>query len=117
MAKVLIAEDDHTMVSLLQTLLKMEGFDVVVVDEDAEMPAVILREKPDVLFMDVHLGQHNGLTIVETIRKDLRLTNLRIVMTSGLSMKEECIQHGADDFILKPFMPDELMRALRNSTT
>jgi DNA-binding response OmpR family regulator len=114
MAKVLIAEDDHTMVTLLQTLLKMEAFDAVVVDVDADIPAMILRENPDVLFLDVHLGQHNGLDIVESIRKNLKLADLRIVMTSGLNMKEECMRHGANDFLLKPFMPDDLMKILRN---
>jgi len=117
MLKVLIAEDDHTMVTLLQTLFKMEGFDVVVADEDADILALILRENPDVLFMDVHLGKHSGLKIVKSIRKNLKLANLRIVMTSGLSMKEDCIQQGANDFILKPFMPDELMKILRNHNT
>ena len=39
MTKILIAEDDHTMVALLQTLLTMEGFDVVVVDVDEDIPA------------------------------------------------------------------------------
>jgi len=115
MAKILIAEDDHTMVSLLQTLLKMEGFDVVVLDVDEDVPAAILRESPEVLFMDVHLGRHSGMDIVESIRKNLKLVDLRVVMTSGLNMKEECLRRGANDFLLKPFMPDDLLKILRKS--
>jgi CheY-like chemotaxis protein len=113
MAKVLLAEDDHTMISLLQTLLKMEGFEVATADVDADIPALAIREKPDVLFMDVHLGQHSGIEIVEAIRAHTELADLRIIMTSGLNMKEECLQHGANDFLLKPFMPDDLLSLLK----
>jgi CheY-like chemotaxis protein len=113
MAKILIAEDDHTMVSLLQTLLNMEGFDVVAADVDSDVPALAIQEKPDVLFMDVHLGQHSGIEIVEAIRKQPELAGLRIIMTSGLNMKTECLQRGANDFLLKPFMPDDLLSLLK----
>ncbi len=117
MAKILLAEDDHTMIALLQTLLKMEGFEVSVADVDADVPALILREKPDVLFVDVHLGQHSGMEVVKSIRKDEQFANLRIIMTSGLDVREECLKHGANDFVLKPFMPDDLLALIRNNAS
>jgi len=113
MAKVLLAEDDPTMVSLLKTLLKMEGFDVVALDSESNVPAAILQEKPDVLFMDVHLGQQSGLEIMEAIRKIPEMSTLRVVMTSGLNVKEEAIRRGANHFIMKPFMPDDLINVLK----
>ncbi|NWG06758.1 MAG: response regulator [Chloroflexi bacterium] len=113
MAKVLLAEDDHTMVSLLKTLLKMEGFEVVALTSDDDVADAILRERPDVLFMDVHLGQQSGMDIVESIRRNPEMTGLHVVMTSGLNVKEECLSRGADHFLLKPFMPDELIRVLK----
>lgn len=117
MAKILLAEDDHTMIALLQTLLKMEGFEVSTADIDEDIPALLLREQPDVLFMDVHLGRHSGLEYVESIRKSPQFAHLKIIMTSGLDMREECLRRGASDFILKPFMPDDLIGKLRNSKT
>lgn len=113
MEKVLLAEDDPTMVSLLKTLLKLEGFDVLALDVNADVPAVVQREKPHALFMDVHLGGQSGMEILDTIRKQEELSNVRIVMTSGLNVKEECIHRGANAFLLKPFMPDDLIRALK----
>jgi DNA-binding response OmpR family regulator len=113
MAKILLAEDDPTMVSLLKTLLKMEGFDVVAVDKDEDVPAAVLRETPDVLFMDVHLGQQSGMDIVSLIRKTPEISGLRVVMTSGLNVKEECLHRGANHFLLKPFMPDDLISVLK----
>ena len=113
MAKVLLAEDDPTMVSLLKTLLDMEGFEVLALDVNSDVPAVVQREKPHALFMDVHLGEQSGMDILETIRKQKELSDVRIVMTSGLNVKEECINRGADAFLLKPFMPDDLIQALK----
>jgi CheY-like chemotaxis protein len=113
MAKVLLAEDDRTMISLLKTLLNMEGYEVVALDANADVPAAVHQENPDVLFMDVHMGKQSGLEIVETIRKNPEFANLRVVMTSGLNVKDECLQRGANYFLLKPFMPDDLLRLLK----
>ena len=114
MPKILLAEDDHTMVALLTTLLKMEGFDVVQLDVHADVPSAVAREKPDALLMDVHLGEQNGMDIVTAIRKKSEFSQMKIVMTSGLNMKDECLKRGANHFILKPFMPDDLLKVLRN---
>lgn len=113
MAKVLLAEDDETMVSLLKTLLTMEGFEVLGLDVNADVAAAVRREKPDALFMDVHLGEQSGMEILEEIRSSRDLADIRVVMTSGLDVKEQCIRSGANAFLLKPFMPDDLIRALK----
>lgn len=113
MPKVLLAEDDHTMVSLLITLLKMEGYDVKALDIYADVVSVVAQESPDSLVMDVHLGGQSGMDIVEAIRKDPANENLNIVMTSGLNMKDACLDRGANHFILKPFMPDDLLKVLK----
>ncbi len=113
MAKILLAEDDTTMVSLLKTLLQMEGFDVLALDVDSDITAAVEREKPDAIFMDVHLGDKSGMQVLNSIRKNPDTAKVRVVMTSGLNMKDECLNLGADAFLQKPFMPDELISALR----
>jgi DNA-binding response OmpR family regulator len=113
MAKILLAEDDATMVSLLKTLLKMEGFDVVALDASSDVAAAVQREKPDALFMDVHLGEQSGMKILESIRENHDISAVRVIMTSGMNVKDECISRGANAFLLKPFMPDDLLRVLK----
>jgi CheY-like chemotaxis protein len=113
MAKILLAEDDATMISLLKTLLKMEGFEVLALDVNSDVPAAVQREKPEALFMDVHLGEQSGMNILEAIRKNKDLSNIRIVMTSGSNVKDECLRRGANAFLMKPFMPDDLLDLLR----
>lgn len=113
MSKLLLAEDDPTMVSLLSTLLKMEGFEVVALDANADVPAAVRKEKPDFMLMDVHIGKQNGLELLRTIRKDSENASVRIVMASGYNVKDECLESGANHFLLKPFMPDDLLRLLK----
>jgi len=113
MAKVLLAEDDITMVSLLKTLLKMEGFEVAALKTGSDVPVEVGHENPDILFLDVHFGNQSGVEIIEAIRKNKALANLRVVMTSGMSMQEECMRAGANAFLLKPFSPDDLIRLLK----
>ena len=103
------------MVSLLQTLLRLEGFETVTLETDADVTQALLREKPDILFMDVHLGTRSGMDAVEMIRKNSQLADVRVVMTSGLNVKDECMRRGADDFLLKPFMPDDLIGILKRN--
>jgi len=113
MPKILLAEDDRTMVSLLTTLLKMEGFEVVVLDIHSDVPSAVAKESPDALLMDVHLGGQNGMDIVQMVRKNPVNKNVNVVMTSGLNVKEECLKRGANHFLLKPFMPDDLIVLLK----
>jgi len=103
------------MVSLLKTLLKMEGFEVMALDVDADIPAAVGREMPDAIFMDVHLGEQSGINVLQAIRKNPETARVRVVMTSGLNMEQECLNLGANAFLQKPFMPDELISVLKYS--
>jgi two-component system phosphate regulon response regulator PhoB len=114
-AKVMLAEDDATMVSLLKTLLKLEGFEVVALTGDADVPAAIRAEKPDVLLLDVHLLHQSGLEIVSELRKSPDTAGVRVVMSSGANVKDECISAGANAFLLKPYMPDDLIALLKKN--
>jgi CheY-like chemotaxis protein len=113
MPKVLLVEDDVTMVSLLKTLLKMEGFEVLEVQDDTDILATLRKERPDAVLMDVHLAHRDGVEILDSIRGNPATRNISVLMTSGMNLREECMRHGATDFLLKPFMPDELTKMLK----
>jgi len=110
----MLAEDDKTMVSLLRTLLKMEGFETIPLDATADVVEAVLRERPEILLMDVKLVNQNGIEVLRKLRA-MKNINLRVVMLSGFDVREECLNSGADVFLLKPFMPEDLMKALRGA--
>ncbi len=114
MPKVLLAEDDPTMRSLLRTLLKMEGFETALLGDQDNLLDVIYREHPDVVLLDVHLAQGNGVDLLREIRLDHRLDQVLVIMQSGMNLAEECQAAGANEFLLKPYMPDTLINAIKN---
>jgi DNA-binding response OmpR family regulator len=115
MVKVLLADDDFTMVALLKTLLGMEGYQVAtLLDKKGDILSNIRREKPDALLIDIYLGDRNGMDVVRQIRKTPDMKDLRIIMVSGTDKTEECLAAGANDFLLKPYMPEELFDLLHS---
>jgi CheY-like chemotaxis protein len=115
MAKVLLADDDFTMVALLKTLLGMEGYQVAtLLDKKGNILENIRNEKPDVLLLDIFLGHYNGLNVLRQIRKAPDMKDLKIIMVSGIDKTEECLAAGANAFLLKPYMPDDLFDLLRS---
>lgn len=111
----MLAEDDMTMLSLLKTLIRMEGYEVIALSADADVPSAVKREKPDLLLLDVYLLHQSGLDILDLLRRSQDTKSLCIVMTSGLNVKDECLRRGANDFLLKPYMPDELIEILHRN--
>jgi len=115
MPRIVLAEDDETMVQLLSTLLRMDGFEVEAVAAEADVAAAVQRAAPDVLVLDMLLASQNGLEVLDAIRRAETGRHLRIIMMSGLNVKEDCLRRGADDFLLKPFMPEDLVNLLRKN--
>lgn len=111
--KVLLAEDDFTMVSLLKTLLKMEGYEVIALNAEDDVVSAVRSLKPDVLLMDVHLFSQSGLDILDSLRKSKDVNKVRVLMSSGSNVREECMNRGANGFLMKPYMPDDLFTQLK----
>ena len=115
--KIMLIEDDHTMRSLLKTLLELEGYEVIFGPGQAEALLEALRQhSPALLVMDVHLaGGINGLDLLDSIRQDPQTQHTRIIMTSGMDYYDASLKAGADGFLQKPYMMDEFMRKVRRA--
>jgi two-component system chemotaxis response regulator CheY len=108
MPKVMLVDDDRTTVSLLQTLLELDGFDVVVSPRGQMAIDKASTEKPDVFMLDYHLTDMDGVTVVKTLRANPVFAKTPIVMASGLNVEDEALKAGASMFLLKPFEPGQL---------
>jgi len=116
---ILLVEDDPTMRSLLKTLLQFEGFQVVLQNpEDTleEVKKIILQEKPAVIILDVFLHQFNGFDLLDMIRQDKEIQDTKVIMSSGADVRDRCLEEGANLFLLKPYMPEELIQSINTLT-
>jgi len=116
MTRVLLAEDDASMLYLLNTLLKMEGYEVSVLDLHGDIVAGVRAEEPDVMLMDVHLAGKSGMAILQELRQQDDLKQTAIIMSSGMNLEHESRDAGATAFLLKPYMPEELISLIRQHT-
>ena len=75
----------------------------------------LCQEKPDLILMDVHLRHLNGFDIMESLRGESELSGTKVLIASGVELTNKSHQAGADGFILKPFMPDELIGKIQQT--
>jgi DNA-binding response OmpR family regulator len=116
MPKVMLIEDDATMNSLLSILLQMEGFEVAQLEDEDNLEdilEVVRLADPALALIDIHLKQLSGLELLHAIRQTAELDSMRVLMSSGMDFRDECLQAGADNFVLKPYMPDDLIDTIR----
>ncbi len=120
MAKVMLVEDDQVMRGLLETLLTMEGHEIVQWKNEEDFLWTVKQHRPDVILLDVYIrdrGQDdiNGFDLLRQIRQDPELKDTTVLVSSGMDFREKCKQEGADGFILKPFAPDELIQLIQQN--
>ena len=112
-ARVLVVDDDPALAEMLTIVLRGEGFDTAVVaDGSKAMPA--LRElKPDLVLLDLMLPGCSGIDVCKAIRAE---SGVPIVMLTAKSDTIDVVlglESGADDYVVKPFKPKELVARIR----
>ncbi len=112
MSTIVVVDDDREMGRLLSTLLELEGYKVVVVSQYNDILPTLREVQPDILLMDVRIRNQETIPLLQQLRQDEGLCTLPVVMTSGMDLQRRCKEAGADLFILKPFLPDDLVRQI-----
>ena len=114
MARVLVIDDDETMRSLLSTLLTMEKFLVHTMSpiNNPQLYQELKSFSPDIIILDNYLKHLNGIKILEEIRSLPEYDKVKFIMTSGEDVSVHSIKAGASYFLLKPYMPGELIEYL-----
>ncbi len=108
--KVLVCEDDEMVLKMVEFKLQKEGHEVFLANDGKEAIEKIQSIKPDIIITDIMMPYLTGLEIVHKVRKEMGL-NIPIIIVSSIGLEKtvlEAFQLGADDFITKPFSPNEL---------
>jgi DNA-binding response OmpR family regulator len=113
--KILVAEDDQLMLKMLEFRLKKDGHEVIITHDGREALEKIDACQPDLVITDIMMPYLSGLEIVGAVKKKYPNT-MPVIILSGMGQENvvlEAFQLGADDYITKPFSPNELSVRVR----
>jgi DNA-binding response OmpR family regulator len=113
MATVLLVDDDSKIRELLRLYVEREGHRTLAAADGEMAVATALRAKPDLVVLDVMLPGLDGFEVARRIRESSDVPILLLTARSGDSDKVVGLDLGADDYVVKPFSPRELMARIR----
>ena len=112
-SRVLVVDDDPALAEMLTIVLRGEGFDTAVVADGTRALPAVRELRPDVVLLDLMLPGMNGIDVCRAIRSE---SGVPIVMLTAKSDTVDIVlglESGADDYIVKPFKPKELVARIR----
>ena len=116
MARILVAEDDPDIASLLAHYLQRAGFEADLVQTGRDVLPRIKKAPPDLLLLDLMLPGVDGLEVCRSVRDDEQTAAIPIIMVTAKGEESDRIvglELGADDYITKPFSPNEVIARIR----
>jgi two-component system KDP operon response regulator KdpE len=111
--RILVVDDDEDTTSLVKMILEREGFQALIAHSGPDAMRLLFEHRPDAVLLDVMMPEMDGFEAARRIRQ---VANIPILMLTAKVMEEDAVRGlslGADDYIRKPFHPQELIARLR----
>ncbi len=110
MATVLIVDDDQKLLKMLQRTLVYEGLQVITASNGREALEQVDHHKPDILILDWMMPKMDGMAVLQQLRAEKnKVFVLMLTARDALENRVEGLESGADDYLVKPFAPAELV--------
>lgn len=116
--RILIADDDPDIVRFVEVNLRLEGYDVVTAADGEEAIAVARENRPALALLDVMMPRLDGYEVCQRLRSDPRHAEMSIIILTAKSLSVDKVvglTAGADDYIIKPFDPMELVARVKST--
>ena len=113
--KVLLVEDNVVNMKLLQATLEPHGYTLVTATDGKEALEIAIKERPDLIIMDIQLPTMNGIEVVKRLRQMPEFSRIPIIALTAYAMKgdeERLIEAGCDVYLPKPVNTRELPRVI-----
>ncbi len=118
MSRILVVDDDTDILSVMEILLTMKGFEVEVTAKGENTFPKINTFRPDLILLDVLISGHDGRTICKQLKTDEATKHIPVIMFSAHPGAAATIaDYGADDFIAKPFDVNNLIQKVNSQLT
>lgn len=114
--KILVIEDDDKIRDHLITFLNLEGFDIVSANNGLDAIEIAKAELPDLIICDVVMPKMNGYEVLGKLRQDFATQSIPFIFLTGMGDKSnfrQGMELGADDYLTKPFTPEDLKKSIK----
>lgn|SRR5512142_268381 len=115
--KVLIVDDDAFLSGIYATKLELDGFEVATARDGEEGLKAAMREKPDLILLDVLMPKLDGFEVLKRLKADEETKQIPVIMLTNLGQKEDIekgLQDGAVDYLIKAhFVPAEAVDKIK----
>ena len=115
--KILLAEDEPHIARLVVFKLEREGYEVIWAKDGGEALESIKKDIPDLVLLDVMMPVMDGFDVLKKIKEDERLWKIPVIMLTAkgqIKDVEKGFDLGSDDYVVKPFRPDELVARIKS---
>jgi DNA-binding response OmpR family regulator len=116
MVKIVIAEDEPDIRELIAFTLRFAGYEVIAGSNGQEGYDLTKKERPDLAMFDVRMPRMTGYDACKMIKADPEIAHIPVIFLSAKGQESEIEQGlaaGADDYLLKPFAPDQLTERVK----
>jgi len=118
--KILVADDDLLLAELLRHKLMQNGYQVTHVADGQAAVDAAERDHPDLIVLDIMMPNLNGIEVLRQLMSMAETRNIPIIMLTARRKEEDVLQAlqlGVEEYLVKPFSPDELLARLRKVLT
>jgi len=112
-SRILVVDDDTALAEMIGIVLRTEGFDTVFCADGADALGVWRAQRPDLILLDLMLPGMDGIEICTRIRRDSGVPIIMLTARTDTADLVKGLESGADDYIMKPFNPKELVARIR----
>lgn len=114
--KILVCDDERSIVRLIQVNLERQGWEVVTAYDGKEGLEKIMAEQPDICVLDVMMPYMDGFEVLKNLRREPSTQKLPVVMLTAKAQDKDVFEgyhYGADVYLTKPFNPMELVTFIK----
>jgi DNA-binding response OmpR family regulator len=108
--KALVVDDDAMILDILEYILKSDGYSITKATDGDQAIKILDTENFDLVISNLRMGRTSGLDVISKT-KDINSNTIAIMITNSCESSDEieAFRHGADDYLLKPFSPSDLL--------
>jgi DNA-binding response OmpR family regulator len=117
MTKIMVVDDDRDATALFEEVLKVEGYEPILLNESSSALQLAKATKPDLFILDLMMPDPDGFKLCRILRKEIEFRHTPIIIVTALNDTDSrivAIGAGANDYLTKPFRLDELYTSIKD---